>query len=115
MATGKVLDHEPTPVEVDMLHGDAGEHYLFAGAKYLQASRCDDTNFYVTCPWCFTKYKKDGTPTARARRKEHMHGWTEQAPGYYPRENANCRGCRDRGYYVCVTTNTPGMDRPENV
>jgi hypothetical protein len=30
---------------------------------------------YFECPFCYTKYKKDGTPCKNAKRQVHIHGW----------------------------------------
>lgn len=32
------------------------------------------------CPWCRSRYKKNGQPYVNAKREKHGHGWTTQTP-----------------------------------
>lgn len=38
------------------------------------ALKIDRTHIYYECPTCFTKYKKDGTPTMKSKNVIHKHG-----------------------------------------
>eukprot|EP00455_Lapot_gusevi_P017018 TRINITY_DN1896_c0_g1_i7.p1 TRINITY_DN1896_c0_g1~~TRINITY_DN1896_c0_g1_i7.p1 ORF type:complete len:177 (-),score=10.66 TRINITY_DN1896_c0_g1_i7:1-531(-) len=38
------------------------------------ADSIDNVHFTFTCPFCWSSYKKDGTPRANARHIKHFHG-----------------------------------------
>lgn len=38
------------------------------------AERLTNEHIIYQCPYCWTKYKKDGTPYKTAKRMYHMHG-----------------------------------------
>lgn len=38
------------------------------------ASKIDETYIYYKCPFCFTKYKKNGEPYRTAKNVIHKHG-----------------------------------------
>lgn len=38
------------------------------------ASKITPTNIFFECPECWSRYKKNGEPTARAKRIQHIHG-----------------------------------------
>jgi hypothetical protein len=40
----------------------------------VEAKKIDSKHIYFTCPYCRTKYKKDGTPTLRSKPVVHKHG-----------------------------------------
>lgn len=40
----------------------------------IHIDKMDKKCIYYECPFCWTKYKKDGTPTIRAKRGRHTHG-----------------------------------------
>jgi hypothetical protein len=43
--------------------------YIDVEANYITKSQ-----FSYTCPFCYTKYKKDGNPYKNAKNKFHYHG-----------------------------------------
>lgn len=43
----------------------------------VEASELTPTQIKYTCPFCFDKYKKDGTPYKKAKNVEHCYGFTE--------------------------------------
>jgi len=49
---------------------DAGEN----GAKDVKAAWIDDVHIAFDCPFCWTKYNKDGSPCKDAKPLEHHHG-----------------------------------------
>lgn len=79
---------------------------------YVKASREDDKLTYFTCPWCWTKYRKDGTHTVRARRVEHLHGrqgvgMCHKVAHCHKTNNGNPPVAAFEGYMICVTAQTP--------
>ncbi len=77
------MQDEATLRRVD--HLDDGEFLLWQdcdddGNDYghpavcVRCSKVDKVHVHFQCPFCWTKYKKNGQPTARARRRVHFHG-----------------------------------------
>lgn len=73
------------------------------------------------CPFCWTSYKKNGIPSANARRVIHQHGY-----GSCARRSHRCAHCDStrgtspfvrKGYYLCVNKHTimTTGDRPKNM
>lgn len=40
----------------------------------VEATRVSNRQVWFKCPYCFSRYKKDGTPYKNAKRVEHVHG-----------------------------------------
>jgi hypothetical protein len=70
-----------TPTIEDIERLEEGQGYLEMQQSYgsvkhvhIQCLRVDFHCLVFVCPFCWTKYKKSGHPTARAKRKRHIHG-----------------------------------------
>lgn len=52
------------------------------------------TQLHFTCPFCYTRYRKDGFPYARAKNLEHHHGlppeYRENTPFDLGSRQAHC-------------------------
>ena len=42
--------------------------------RIVHATKVDNKRIYFTCPFCWTYYKKDGTPRTTAKRLTHTCG-----------------------------------------
>jgi hypothetical protein len=40
----------------------------------VKAHKMDNIHIYYECPYCWSKYKKNGEPTKTAKRITHQHG-----------------------------------------
>jgi hypothetical protein len=40
----------------------------------VKASKIDNIHIYYECPYCWSKYKKNGEPYKTAKRITHQHG-----------------------------------------
>jgi len=67
----RYINHELTIQELDNLV--AGQYYIWNNIVYVKAKKVDDTHVDFICPFCYTRYKKNGDPTANARHEEHKH------------------------------------------
>ena len=45
-------------------------------SKKIIEVHCDSIDYehlYITCPFCYSRYNKDGTPSKNAKRVVHIH------------------------------------------
>ena len=49
-------------------------NYDSTGALHVVATKVDLIHIYYECSFCYNSYKKDGTPTLRAKHRIHFHG-----------------------------------------
>jgi hypothetical protein len=65
------IDHKPTAADMRKLA--PRQYYTWDGHVYLKAYRVKYQAHFV-CPFCYTKYRKDGQPYANAKPTVHYHG-----------------------------------------
>ena len=65
------IDHKPTAEDMRRLAGR--QYYVWDGELYLWSYRLGSQVCFV-CPFCVTRYRKDGAPYARAKPCLHQHG-----------------------------------------
>lgn len=85
------IDHEPTLNDLDRL--EEGQYFLWDNQKWVKGIR-RGSQIHFICPFCFTKYKKDGAPYAKAKRKEHHSGGSTEQVGTVVQRASHCD--RDR-------------------
>lgn len=102
-------DLEPTAEEVAELR--PGQYYAWGGRFYVQASRVGPEYLHFLCPFCWTAYKQDGQPKARARPLEHEHGSGGSLVMGREHRVAHC-AYNDVSFFIDVTRNTEGVVIP---
>lgn len=50
-----------------------GEYVIQDETVYVVADTINNTEISFTCPFCYSKHKKDGTPYKNAKRLVHYH------------------------------------------
>ena len=65
------IDHKPSAE--DMRRLASREYYVWDGQLYLRAYRVG-LQVHFVCPFCVTRYKKNGMPYATAKPCVHFHG-----------------------------------------
>jgi hypothetical protein len=65
------IDHKPTKDDIQKLR--QREYYVWDGRVYLNTYREGCQALFV-CPFCYTKYRRDGMPHGRAKPTIHRHG-----------------------------------------
>jgi len=96
---------EPTADEVTQL--EPGQYFAWNGYYYVQASAVDMQHLYFNCPFCKTRYKNNGQPTARSKNVLHLHGSDSLSPR---REHRVGHCIRNKGsFFIYITPNTKGV------
>mgnify|MGYP003628070545 FL=1 len=73
----------------------------------VEAKKIDSKNIYFTCPYCWSKYKKDGTPTARSKRVIHKHGNNSDLSNRIEHRSPHCINRTKSGdFEIHITDNT---------
>lgn len=115
-----IIDHKPSILEMDALVPP--NYYNFNGTIYIHSYLRGYESWYAKkifyqsdfeCPWCWTMYKKDGTPYKRAKRTIHFHG----AHVGFLHKSGHCKkqNVGDGCYYVCTTRDVNGnLIEPKN-
>ncbi len=65
------IAHKPTAE--DMRRLASREYYVWDGKLYLRTYRVG-TQVHFVCPFCVTRYRKNGAPYANAKPCVHYHG-----------------------------------------
>lgn len=81
------IDHEPTAGDMHRLQ--PRRYYVWDGVAYINTIRDRHVCRFV-CPWCFTRYRKDGKPCANAKPTVHIHGSYVGSDGF-GRKGSHCR------------------------
>jgi hypothetical protein len=71
----------------------------------VYAKSIDKIHFYFECPFCWTKYKKNGEPYKNAKRLIHRHG---SCNTFENREEHRVGHCREthRHFIIVIDDNT---------
>ena len=96
------IDHKPTEDEMAAL--PLGSYYIFEGRNYIHGYCQTRTQCSIVCPWCYTSYKRSGSPRKNAKRRMHYHGSAEN--GYHHKISHCFRNPEIDSYYVVVTDST---------
>ena len=106
-----LLDHKPTIIEMDSLQSP--NYYNFNGTLYIHSylegeisARTHKVMYQSVfeCPWCYTKYNKDGQPSKTAKRTVHRHGATLG----FDHKGSHCQDHHPGDYYICTTRDING-------
>jgi hypothetical protein len=82
VATMPPHDISQRPTLEDMRTLDDGDYYVWEQHVYVRGS-LSGTQVRFHCLFCYTKYKNDGRPYARASRVVHLHGeYHQEGPGF---------------------------------
>jgi hypothetical protein len=65
------INHQPTKDDMRKLR--QREYYAWDGVVHLNTYREGCQALFV-CPFCYTKYRRDGMPHGRAKPTIHRHG-----------------------------------------
>jgi hypothetical protein len=79
----------------------------------VTACRIDRDGIFFVCPFCWTSYKKDGTPTARAKPVMHQHGSAGSVERRVEHRVAHCNKFPDKqynGFNINITADTVGSE-----
>jgi len=60
-----------------------------------KANWINQTHFCYTCKYCFTRYRKDGTPSLRAKNVIHFHGSCGDLSNRIEQRISPCGRCVD--------------------
>merc|ERR1712154_124777 len=63
---------KPTFEEIDQLAD--GEYLVYKDSVYVRCNHISGCQISFTCPFCWTKYNKNGEVSKRAKRSTHRHG-----------------------------------------
>lgn len=77
----------------------------------VHADIVDDVHIRFTCPFCYTRYKKNGHRRANAKRVVHLHGSCGQHHSRLEDRFAHClypQICNF--FYIFITPKTKGFD-----
>ena len=58
----------------------------------VYAETISNKQFKFKCPFCWTKYKKNGKPYKKAKRKYHFHGSDGDLSNRVEHRSAHCYG-----------------------
>lgn len=83
-----------------------GNYYIDNNIVHIVADYVSRKELNFTCPFCWSRYKKDGTPTKTAKKITHYHGsFTTDNRSY--RKFPHCDPKRnDKPFEIYVTNNT---------
>lgn len=76
----KRVDSKPTTEQISTLK--QGDYYVFGNTIYINIAEVGDQMSYE-CPFCYSRYKQNGIPYKRAKRRMHYHGTRSTKVGYY--------------------------------
>lgn len=67
-------------------------------------------HFYYTCPFCWTKYKKNGEPSERGKQGTHFHGTGEDLSNRRTHRSTHCTKS-DGGVFITIDDLTNRCDK----
>ena len=75
--------------------------------KDIEAFKIDKTHIYIKCPYCFTKYKKNGQPYKTAKNLIHLHGSTGDLTNRIETRSHHSNTCNNNfTWNIAITDNT---------
>ncbi len=86
-------------------HGDVVGNYI-----YVIADRIDVDAVVFKCPFCWSKFKKDGKPYKNAKRVEHFHGSERSTIRRETKRVPHCLAAakNNREFLIAITEATKG-------
>ena len=74
----------------------------------VYAETISNKTFRFKCPFCYSKYKKDGTPYKRSKRIYHTHGSSGDLSNRIEHRIAHCYGNKEyiSDFNIHITDNT---------
>lgn len=84
------------------------------GYIHVIAEEIDNLDIKFTCPFCYTRYKKDGTPTKNAKNSIHTHGSGNNFNNRVEYRTPHCGGANsnpDYEFAIHITNNTKKYTR----
>lgn len=75
------IDHKPKLRDMEQL--DEAQYYVWKNNVFVQSNWLGKIIFSFICPFCWTVYKKNGQPSAKAKRIQH----------FFTSPNHNLRNC----------------------
>ena len=85
------------------------------GYVYVEASIINKHSIKIVCPFCFSRYKKDGTPYIRAKRIIHHHGNSDgDLSNRFEWRHPHCYGPNNKpnGFKIHINDNTIKQELP---
>jgi hypothetical protein len=68
----------------------------------VNAQSINNVHIKFECPYCWSKYKKNGEPTKRAKRINHMHGSNDNLNNRTENRIAHCMNERYNGGFNII-------------
>src|SRR5680860_1220377 len=89
-------------IEMDNLN--PGEYIIDnKGNVHIVANKVSMEDLVFTCPFCWSKYKKDGSPYKNAKRLQHCHGSERCINNRITTRSAHCnRRDTDESYQFII-------------
>ena len=93
------IAHKPTAE--DMRRLASCEYYVWDGKLYLRTYRAG-LQVYFVCPFCVTRYRKNGAPYANAKPCVHYHGAGGFDTDGFGNRSSHCNRLPDAfgGYHI---------------
>jgi hypothetical protein len=78
------------PTLEDMLKLNHGEYYLWNDIVYVNADTIDKVHIKFTCPFCATRYLKNGSRSKTSKSKIHLHGSSNEFHNRFEHRIPHC-------------------------
>ena len=104
---------ESSVVVIDQITSlNPGQYIEVDGIVHVQANRIDDVQFHFICPFCWTRYKRNGKPSRTAKRVEHHHISSGDLTIRVEQRGAQCESNKNpnhRSFKIWITQKTRGV------
>ena len=72
----------------------------------VYAKSINRTQFYFECPFCWTKYKKNGEPSKNAKKVIHCHGSNNELHNRKEHRSSHCPTRYRGSFNIIIDDNT---------
>jgi hypothetical protein len=100
------IDHSPTLDDMTKL--TSIQYYLWNNNVYVNAIAINKLQIRFVCPFCRTRYNKNGEPSKRSKRVTHFHASCNNFHNRFEHRSPHCmdENINNRSFMIAVTDST---------